>query len=65
MTDLEFLMAIEEYIGTMEELADGEWGGCRKAHKLIAAGEMPEPIYSETIRRIEALKITEEGRQGQ
>jgi len=65
MTDLEFLMAIEEYIGTMEEMVDGEWGECRKGHKLIAAGEMPEPIYSETIRRIEALKITEEGRQKQ
>ena len=55
MTDLEFLMAIEDYIGTMEELVDGEWGGCREASELIAAGKMPEPIYSETIRRIKAL----------
>ena len=55
MNDLEFLVSIKLYIEYMEREADGEWGACRSIPQLISDGEMPEPIYSELIRRIEAL----------
>ncbi len=55
MTDLEFLIAIKSYIEETQETIDGEWGSCRCIAELIRAGEMPEPIYSEVISRIESL----------
>ncbi len=55
MTDLEFLMAIKSYIEEMQVVIDGEWGSCRRIAELIRAGEMPQPIYSEVISRIESL----------
>jgi hypothetical protein len=55
MTDLEFLIAIKSYIEETQEAIDGEWGSCRSIASLIRAGEMPQPIYSEVISRIESL----------
>ena len=53
--DLEFLTAIKSYVETAEETMDGEWGYCRCISQLIKDGAMPQPLYSEIIRRIEAL----------
>jgi len=55
MNELEFLVLVKLYIEYMEREADGEWGACRSIPQLISDGEMPQPIYSELIRRIEAL----------
>lgn len=55
MNELEFLVLIKSYIEYMEYKVDGEWGDCRSIPQLISDGEMPQPIYSELIRRIEAL----------
>jgi hypothetical protein len=60
MTDLELLLTIKNYIEEMEELADGEWGHCRSADELISAGKMPFPLYSEIVRRLDALTPTSE-----
>lgn len=57
MTDLEFLTAIKSYIEEMEECVDGEWGASRTADELIRAGKMPQ-LYTEVVRRIEALVAT-------
>ena len=54
-TDLEFLTAIKSYVEDAEETMDGEWGHCRCISQLIKDGAMPQPLYSEIIRRIEAL----------
>jgi hypothetical protein len=56
MTDLEFLIAIKSYIEKMEECIDREFGDYRTVNELISAGRMPQPIYSEVARRIEALQ---------
>jgi hypothetical protein len=58
MTELEFLAEIKSYVENAEKTMDGEWGSCRSISRLIADGEMPQPIYSEIIRRIEALTST-------
>ena len=55
MNDLKFLVLIKLYIEDMEHEADAEWGDGRSIPQLISDGEMPQPIYSEVIRRIEAL----------
>jgi hypothetical protein len=55
MNELEFLVLLKLYIERMEETVDGEWGDGRSIAQLISDGEMPQPIYSEVIRRIEAL----------
>ena len=55
MNELEFLVLLKLYIEGMEHEADAEWGDGRSIPQLISDGEMPEPIYSELIRRIEAL----------
>jgi len=55
MNELEFLVLIKLYIERMEHEVDGEWGDCRSIPQLISDGAMPPPIYSELIRRIEAL----------
>ena len=60
MTDLKFLIAVKSYIEDMEETVDGEWGGCRTFEELIKEGLMPEPLYSEVIRRLQALTPTSE-----
>ena len=54
-TDLEFLTAIKSYVEDAEETMDGEWGACRSISQLIKDGAMPQPLYSEIVRRIEAL----------
>jgi hypothetical protein len=54
--DLEFLTAIKSYVETAEETMDGEWGQCRCISQLIKDGAMPQPLYSEIIRRIAALE---------
>ena len=54
-TDLEFLTAIRSYVENVEQLMEGEWGTCRSISQLIKDGEMPQPLYSEIIRRIAAL----------
>ena len=53
--DLEFLTAIKFYVEDAEETMDSEWGHCRCISQLIKDGAMPQPLYSEIIRRIEAL----------
>jgi hypothetical protein len=55
MNELEFLVLIKLYIECMEQTVDRELGDCRSIPQLISDGEMPQPIYSEVIRRIEAL----------
>jgi hypothetical protein len=55
MNELEFLVLIKLYIERMERMVDWEWGDSRSIPQLISDGEMPEPIYSEVIRRIEEL----------
>ena len=58
MTELEFLVEVKSYVENAEEIMDGEWGRCRSISQLIKGGRMPQPIYSEIIRRIEALTST-------
>jgi hypothetical protein len=55
MTELEFLAEIKSYVEKTQEAIDGEWGDGRSISQLIADGKMPQPIYSEIIRRIEAF----------
>jgi hypothetical protein len=55
MNELEFLVSIKLYIEHMEFESDWERGDCRLIPRLISDGAMPQPIYSELIRRIEAL----------
>lgn len=40
----ELLIELAEYIESMEERCDGEWGSNRSIEKLVADGSMP-PIY--------------------
>ena len=54
-TEFEFLTAIKSYVEDAEETMDGEWGHCRSISQLIKDGAMPQPLYSEIVRRIEAL----------
>ena len=54
-TDLEFLTAIKSYVETAEEIMDGDWRTRRSISQLIKDGAMPQPLYSEIIRRIAAL----------
>jgi hypothetical protein len=58
MDELEFLASTKAYIERMEYESDWERGDCRPIPQLISDGEMPQPIYSELIRRIEALAPT-------
>ena len=55
MTELEFLVEVKSYVENAEETMDGEWGHCRSISRLIKDGAMPQPLYSEIVRRIEAL----------
>ena len=55
MNELEFLLLLKVYIETVERVVDREWGDCRSIAQLISDEQMPQPIYSEVIRRIEAL----------
>ena len=54
-TDLEFLTEIKSYVETAEEIMDGDWRTRRSISQLIKDGAMPQPLYSEIIRRIAAL----------
>jgi hypothetical protein len=58
MSELEFLAEIKSYVEKTQEAIDGEWGDSRSISQLIADGKMPQPIYFEIIRRIEALTPT-------
>jgi hypothetical protein len=57
MTELEFLTAIKSYVENVEAVMEGEWGSCRSISQLIKDGKMPQPLYSEIIRRIAALEM--------